>query len=117
MAFTSGRCFTYQAGADLPKKRRVKVNTAGKIELAGAGELDIGITEYAAVANEYLAVRPSKDVGVHEMTADAQSINIGDTLYPAAEGRVSVTDIGVAIGYAKQSTGGIGGELIGVERV
>ncbi len=107
---------TYVAATDLPKRVRVKMCGA-KICISGLGEIDIGVTEYAVKENELVAVRPKNTSGFHEMTADAQAIEIGALLYAAADGCVSPVEAGISIGYAIEATTGIGGELIAVQRI
>ncbi len=107
---------TYVASTDLAKRVRVKM-CGTKVCLSGLGETDVGVTEYAVKQDELVAVRPKNTSGFHEMTADAQAIEKGTLLYAAAGGCVSPIEADIPIGYAIETSTGIGGELIAVQRI
>jgi hypothetical protein len=95
---------TFTANGALTAKMRVKV-TAGsttvppQVEVAGAGEQHIGITEYAAATGTLVAVRLRTYPGTHEGVAK-EALAVGATLYGAAAGGVKDTSDGTAIGIA-----------------
>jgi hypothetical protein len=95
---------TFTANGALTDKCRVKVTTGSttdpiEVEVAGAGEQHIGITEYAAADAALVAVRLRTYPGTHEGVA-TEAIEVGDTLYAAAAGGIKDTSDGTAIGIA-----------------
>ena len=112
---------TYRAQDKLLVYRRVKIvsGTADKkpplVEVADAGEADIGETEVLVEAGELIAVRPAKDIGRHSMVS-FDAFAAGVTLYGADGGTVSATisgdPVGTAVGAATSAD-----EIIAVDRV
>jgi hypothetical protein len=98
---------TFTANGALGAKVRVKI-TAGstttppQVEVAGAGEQHIGITEYAVADSAPVAVRLRTYPGIHEGKA-SEVLAVGATLYGAAAGKVKDTSDGTAIGIALQA--------------
>lgn len=98
---------TYITGTIIDRDRRVKVSDPSTspptVEYAGE-EDDIGTSYgYGMPANHPIAVRPKTDDGIHEMVlADNNAVEIGDTLYAAADGCVSTTANSFYIGISKQ---------------
>lgn len=106
---------TFTANGALGAKVRVKLTAASattppQVEVAGAGEQHIGLTEYAVADGELVAVRLRTFPGSHEGIA-SEALAVGATLYGAASGKVKDTSDGTAIGIAIQSAGG-DGEII-----
>jgi len=100
---------TVKAAEKLEAKRRVKVDTSAttaspvKVVYADAGEDWLGVTERSAATNDLVAVKMQSAPGTFEMEAVIGSaINVGTTLYGAADGKVSDTSSGSAIGEALQ---------------
>lgn len=95
---------TFTANGALGAKVRVKLTSASattppQVEIAGAGEQHIGITEYAVATGELVAVKLRTAPGTHEGTA-ADSFAVGAVLYGAASGKISDSSSGTAIGIA-----------------
>lgn len=103
---------TFTANGALAAKVRVKI-TAGsttdppQVEVAGAGEEHIGITEFAAGDGTLVTVRSRKSPGIHEATA-AGAFAVGAALYGAAAGKVDDVLAGAIIGYAVEAAGADG---------
>src|SRR4030067_3421644 len=82
---------TFTANGALGAKVRVKITAASstdppQVEVAGAGEEHIGITEFAAASGALVTVRSRKSPGIHEVTA-AGAFAVGAALYGAAAGK------------------------------
>ncbi len=98
----AGRTFT--ANGALTANARVKI-TAGsattppQVELAGAGEQHIGLTEYAVADGALVGIKLRTDPGTHIGIA-TEALAVGATLYGAAAGGVKDTSDGTAIGIA-----------------
>jgi hypothetical protein len=98
--------FTVRAGAALEAKRRVKINSGTvtdppQVVYAGAGEDAIGVTEYAVASGDLVTLRPLNDPGLHEIEAViASAIARGTVLYAGANGVVTDTATGSAVGVA-----------------
>lgn len=106
---------TFTANGALGAKVRVKLTAASattppQVEVAGAGEQHIGITEYAVADGALTAVRLRTFPGSHEGIA-ADSFAVGAVLYGAASGKISDSSNGTAIGIAIEAAGG-DGEII-----
>jgi hypothetical protein len=101
------RTFTATAVA-LAARIRVK-HTAGAatVEVAGAGEQHVGVTEYACAASSEVALKLLNFPGSVEMTA-SKIIAVGATIYGAAAGKVSDAAVGSAIGIALEAAGANG---------
>ena len=100
---------TVKAAEKLESKRRVKVDTSAttaspvKVVYADAGEDFLGVTERSAATSDLVAVKLQSAPGTFEMEAVIDSaINVGTTLYGAADGKVSDASSGSAIGEALQ---------------
>lgn len=100
---------TVKAAEKLESKRRVKVDTSAttaspvKVVYADAGEDFLGITERSAATNDLVAVKLQSAAGTFEIEAVINSaINVGTTLYGAADGKVSDASSGSAQGEALQ---------------
>lgn len=95
---------TFTANGAIGAKIRVKL-TAGstttppQVEIAGAGEQHIGVTEYAVATGGLVAVKGRVPGQIVEMMA-SEAIEVGDPIYGAAAGKVKDTSDGSAIGYA-----------------
>jgi len=103
---------TFTANGALGAKIRVKLTPASttkppQVEVAGAGEQHIGITEYAVKTGEPVAVRLRTHPGTHEGIA-AETFDVGATLYPAAAGEFKDTSDGTATGTALEAATGVG---------
>jgi hypothetical protein len=101
---------TFTANGALGKKVRVKITAASlttpiQVEVAGAGEQHIGITEYAAADGAPVAVRLRTYPGSHEGVA-ADTFAVGAVLYGAASGKISDSSSGSAIGIALEEATG-----------
>jgi len=95
---------TFTANGALGAKVRVKLTAASvtspvQVEVAGAGEQHIGITEAAAADTALVAVRLRTYPGTHEGIA-SEALAVGATLYGAASGKIKDTSDGTAIGIA-----------------
>lgn len=98
---------TFTAYGALTDKMRVKIKSASstvpiQVEVAGAGEQHIGITEYAAADGAIVAVRLRTYPGTHEGVA-TEVLAVGATLYGAAAGGIKDTSDGTAIGIALEA--------------
>lgn len=98
---------TFQAGEDLESYRRVKIEsgtttTPPEVIYADAGEAAIGITMDSADDGEAVAVRLFTDSGTFIGMA-ADTFSVGATLYGAADGKISDTSSGSAIGVAAEA--------------
>jgi hypothetical protein len=99
---------TFKAGEALLPKRRVKVEsgtTTDPVEVvyADAGEQHIGTTGNESTADGALvSVQPMNATGTYEGTA-ADSFARGAVLYGAADGKISDTSSGSAIGVALEA--------------
>jgi hypothetical protein len=95
---------TFTANGAIGAKIRVKL-TAGstteppQVEIAGAGEQHIGVTQFGVATGELVAVKGRHSPGFHEMIA-SEAIEVGDAIYGAAAGKVKDTSDGSSIGYA-----------------
>lgn len=97
---------TFTANGALSAKVRVKLTSASttyppQVEVAGAGEQHIGITEYAAADTALVAVRLRTAPGVHEGIA-SEAISVGSVVYGAASGKIKDTSDGTAIGICME---------------
>jgi hypothetical protein len=106
---------TYQAGEDLAAHRRVKieggtVTTPPEVIYAAAGEQHIGVTEYAVSDGDLVAIRLRTYPGTVEVEG-ADTFSVNATLYGAADGKVSDTSSGSAIGVAHEACTA-GGDLV-----
>lgn len=103
---------TFLAGEALAEKVRVVLKSATvtdppEVVAAGAGEQHIGVTEYAVESGDPVAVKLRSFPGTHEVTA-SKAIDIGETLYGSAAGKVSDEASGNAIGVALEAAAGDG---------
>ena len=95
---------TFTANGALTAKMRVKLTSASatvpqQVEVAGAGEQHIGITEYAAADTTLVAVKLRTAPGTHEGVS-AEAFDVGAVLYGGATGTIKDTSDGTAIGVA-----------------
>jgi len=91
----------YTAGEALAKRRLVKLSES-TIIYTDAGEEFIGVTEYAIASGASGAVRGKHESASHEVTASG-AITAGKPIYPAADGKVSMTPAGKSIGFALEA--------------
>jgi len=100
---------TFTAGEDLEARRRVKIkalttSTPPEVEYADAGEDWIGVTEYAVLEGEQIAVKLNNAPGTFEIECVVDSeIARGTVLYGAADGKVSDASSGTAQGIAMET--------------
>ena len=100
---------TFTAGEDLEARRRVKIKaltttTPPEVEYADAGEDWIGVTEYAVLNGEQVAVKLNNASGTFEIECVVVSeIARGTVLYGAADGKVSDASSGTAQGIAMET--------------
>jgi len=102
--YVEGSILTFTANGALASKVRVKLTGSSatnppQVEVAGAGEQHIGITEYAAATGTLVAVRLRTAPGTHEGKA-AEAFAVGAVLYGGAAGTIQDTSSGTAIGVA-----------------
>lgn len=111
---TQGPMITLQCAVDLAPFTRVVINSSGKAAIAGAAENHDGVVwERGGNAGDYVEVRLRKASGTTTFLGNADnSINVGDLLYTAANGRVSATKRGGAIAKALGTGSGVDGEQI-----
>lgn len=105
---------TFIANGALSAKTRVKITSASatdpiQIEVAGAGEQHIGITEFDVADGDYVAVRLRNFPGTHECVA-AGAIAEGAVLYGAASGCIDDASSGSAIGVSLKAAAS--GEIV-----
>lgn len=90
------RAFT--AGEALARRRLVKLSGASAV-YADAGDEFFGVTEYAIAIAAKGSIRNKLAGGTFEVTA-AAAITAGKMIYPADDGKVSMTPAGKACGLA-----------------
>lgn len=100
---------TFTADVALAARRRVKIKSATtttppEVEYAGAGEQHVGITEFAAAADELIGVRLRNAPGSRLATA-SEALAKGAAIYGAANGKVADTASGTALGVALEAAG------------
>lgn len=100
---------TFVAGEALEAHRRVKIKNATtttppEVVYADAGEDYIGVTEYAVLITENVAVRLNNYPGTFEIECTISSaIARGTILYGAADGKVSDASSGTAQGISMEA--------------
>jgi len=100
---------TFIADVALEGRRRVKIKagtttTPPEVEYAGAGEDYIGITEYAAAADDQVAVKLKGGPGTYEIEVTiGAAIARGTILYGAANGMMSDASSGSAQAVALEA--------------
>lgn len=100
---------TFTAYEDLEARRRVKIKsgttaTPPEVEYADAGEDWIGVTEYAVLEGQPVAVKLNNAPGSFEIECDVSSeIARGTVLYGANDGKVSDASNGSAQGIALEA--------------
>jgi hypothetical protein len=110
MAYTNSN-FTVKAGEALEARRRVKIESGTvtdppEVVYADAGEDAIGVTEYAVADGDLVTLKPLNEPGLHEIESiTASAIARGTVLYAAADGRVTDTATGSAVGVAFEAPG------------
>jgi hypothetical protein len=102
---------SFVADEKLEAHRRVKIDTTNttavppKVLYADAGEDYIGVTEFSAATGDLVSVKMNDAPGTFEIECTVSSaINVGTTLYGAADGKVSDASNGTAQGIALQQT-------------
>jgi len=93
-----GMKLTITAGEALAAHRRVKISGATVI-YADAGDIGIGTNEYAVASADQAVIRLDNAGGTVEMVA-AAAVTAGADIYPAADGKISMTPSGPRIGKA-----------------
>jgi hypothetical protein len=98
---------SFIANGALAARRHVKlsagtVTAPPQVEYAGAGELGIGITQYAVADGESVGVKLWGSPGTFEVTA-SKAIAEAATLYAAASGKISDAAVGTAVGTALEA--------------
>jgi len=88
MSIQKGARGSYTAGEDLAIYRSVKLSSGSGtgVAYADAADESIGITMNSALSGEQAVVRHLSDTGTFKLTM-AGAVSIGDTLYPAADGK------------------------------
>lgn len=112
--FNDGRR-TFIANGALGAHVRVKVTAASattppQVEIAGAGEQHVGVTEFAAADGAEVSVRLRTQSGTVEVVA-SEALAVGASLYGAAAGKVADTSSGTAIGIALQAATADGDQI------
>lgn len=111
---------TFIAAADLSSSGNVgvKIDTAGKVALCGAGEFAIGILQNAPVADALAVVRIA---GISAMKADGTGVTRGDRISCAANGLGrATTSTATGLGATKTDDAGtaldplLGANILGV---
>ncbi len=102
----------YTAGEALAAHRRVKIEggtttTPPEVVYADAGEQHIGVTEYAVDDGDLASIRLRTYPGTVEVEA-ADTFAVNATLYGAADGKISDSSSGSAIGIAHEACTGAG---------
>lgn len=97
----------YTAGEALAAHRRVKIEsgtttTPPEVVYADAGEQHIGVTEYAVADGDLVSIKMRTYPGTVEIEG-ADAFSIGAILYGAADGKISDTSSGSAIGIAHEA--------------
>lgn len=95
----------FTSGATIGEHLRVKLSS-GVLALAGVGAsdetLDLGQTERPSVSGEVVSVRLRNAQGTSKMVA-AAAIAAGVAVYGAANGQISTTASGTAIGITMEA--------------
>ncbi|MCB2188822.1 MAG: hypothetical protein KQJ78_20575 [Deltaproteobacteria bacterium] len=104
--YTEG-VLTFTAGEAIEARRLVNIKsgtttTPPEVEKCDAGDDAIGVTEYAAASGALVAVRPINFPGSQEVSA-ADSFSVGAVLYSGADGQISDSASGSALGIAKEA--------------
>jgi hypothetical protein len=99
---------TFVADVEIGQKLRVKLKTGTtteppEVDIAGVGEVGIGINDYLIAAGKDCAVEPFNKTGTLEMMANG-AISEGEKVYPAADGKISATPAGDALGKAMEAS-------------
>lgn len=93
---------TFKAGEDLEAKRLVKIesgttNDPPEVVYADAGNVPIGVTEFAVDDGDLVTVRLLNDAGTFDIVCDVGSAIVrGDSLYVANDGKVTEVANGTA---------------------
>lgn len=90
MAVTNDGIKTFTAGEALAANRRVKLSASSgtQVEYADAGDRGIGSTIEAADSGDHVAILLDGFPGTRKATV-AGAVEVGDTLYAAADGKVN----------------------------
>lgn len=109
MTFIEGSKRRLLSAEALATRRRVKIS-GSTIVYADAGEQANGVTEYACADATEVAVRLLSSPGTFEITA-AGAIAAGAPIFGAADGKVSATPNGAAIGLAIEAATADGDQI------
>ena len=103
---------SFVAAGPIPQDALVKLTAAG-VDVCGAEDVPIGVTETGAVtAGDHVGVRLLNTCGTVEVNA-AGTIALGDKLSPAADGTVAAATDGIVVGMAlAAATAGDGLEIM-----
>lgn len=104
-----GPNFTVQANAAVAVNLRVDIDANGKYGPAAIGNMGVGIAQTPAAADgDYFVVRHINAPGTQKGVA-SEAIDIGEAVYSAANGEISVTATdAVLLGRAKSAASGDG---------
>jgi len=108
--FNPQKTLSFDAGEDLSRYRRVKLSGDYEVSYADAGEDSIGVTRAAAESGDPVSVHLPHRFGSIVMVA-AAAITQNDLVYPAADGKVTSTETGRAVGRALEAASGDGSEI------
>lgn len=98
---------TFTADVEIAQKLRVVIKSGTvteppEVEIAGIGEVGVGINDFIVKAGEDCAVNIFGNGGTVEMVADGV-IAEGQEVYPAAGGKCSATPSGSSLGVAMEA--------------
>jgi hypothetical protein len=108
--FTDGNHKTFTADEAIAVHLRVKLDSDGRVTIAGLADKDIGTAvTAAAAAGDPITVRLRTAAGTHKMVA-VEACAIGALLYTEASGKVQDTAAQTAfqIGHALEAAGNDG---------
>lgn len=101
--------FSAEAGADVARRRFVKINTSGKGVQAAAGEVVVGVSMNDPKNGEVLEIAD----GILMVEA-AAAIGAGVQVQSDADGKAILKDTGIAVGVTLTSAT-VAGELLTVK--
>ena len=96
---------TFEADEAIPQFARVKLDSDGKITVAGLADKEIGTAlREAFAAGEKISVKLRSAPGTHKMIA-ADALSVGDPVFSQASGKVGDTEAtAFLIGTALEAT-------------